>query len=391
MIGVVCWLTLTPASGADVGGGRRLCVLCGDRGTADLLENLLLFAPLGAALRLTGLPLRFVIAISVALASGIEVGQLFIPGRWATLRDLLSNGAGAWAGAACAPAVVQWRSRPQSVPAVNWRLLIPAAAFPTAAVLLGAWLMAPSLTTDDWFGQWTPRFAYVTPYSGELSAVTIGPSQIPHGMLPNSNEIRESLRENRSLTIEGTLGTPPPRLSAIFAITDGAFRTNVFVGAEKTDLMWRVRRRADALHLDAPTLRFEGFFDERVPGERFQLTLTRNRHEVCASLGPRTSCAPEFRPGRLWSLIRPLSGGPAIARSLDALVFLILALPLGIIAAGVTPRAAIVALAVAVLALGCAAPLVGEIALSAPEWLGFVLGIGLGGRLRPRPRILGRA
>ena len=57
------------------------CIVCGSRGTADALVNVILFAPLGLALALTGRTGIRWIGYAALLSATIEFAQLVIPGR----------------------------------------------------------------------------------------------------------------------------------------------------------------------------------------------------------------------------------------------------------------------------------------------------------------------
>lgn len=94
---VTGWLTLRPDPAAAIAAARSpwSCVVCGQSGAADLLLNLLLFAPLGWLLGLRRW--RFVMAamIGFGISLSIELSQGFlIPGRDAALGDVIANGSG---------------------------------------------------------------------------------------------------------------------------------------------------------------------------------------------------------------------------------------------------------------------------------------------------------
>ena len=79
------------------------CLVCGEHGGADVLLNLLLFAPMAAGLRLFGWSWRRCVAACAALSMTVELLQFTaLPGRDASLSDLLTNTAGgamgAWVG-----------------------------------------------------------------------------------------------------------------------------------------------------------------------------------------------------------------------------------------------------------------------------------------------------
>ncbi|MGH7579434.1 MAG: VanZ family protein [Gemmatimonadales bacterium] len=82
------------------------CVVCGTHGGADVFLNLLLFAPLGAGLRLAGWRWPRVVGVSALLSLTVEFLQYsVVTGRDASLSDLLTNTAGAAIAAALAPQV----------------------------------------------------------------------------------------------------------------------------------------------------------------------------------------------------------------------------------------------------------------------------------------------
>jgi hypothetical protein len=81
-----------------------LCLVCGRHGGADVLLNTLLFTPMAAGLRLLGWPWRRVVAAAALLSLSVELLQYFVvPGRDASLSDLLTNTAGAAIAAGFAP------------------------------------------------------------------------------------------------------------------------------------------------------------------------------------------------------------------------------------------------------------------------------------------------
>jgi len=86
-----------------------LVIRIGPDRSNDIVENVLLYLPLGFAL--TGYldskevnPLAAVTAVvvlSIAVSYTIEILQLFIPGRFSSLTDVLSNAAGGSLGFLC--------------------------------------------------------------------------------------------------------------------------------------------------------------------------------------------------------------------------------------------------------------------------------------------------
>ena len=97
--------TLTPLPTQTASSNRTAwwCLVCGEVGVVDVLQNVLLFMPLGLALRLLGWRTARTVLAGAMLSLSVELLQRYvIVGRDPSLGDLLSNSVGAWAGAAVA-------------------------------------------------------------------------------------------------------------------------------------------------------------------------------------------------------------------------------------------------------------------------------------------------
>jgi glycopeptide antibiotics resistance protein len=106
--------TLVPAPGnaAAAAATPLWCLVCGPRGEVDVVLNLLLFVPFAVGLRLAGMPFRRIVAWAAGLTLAVETLQAtVIPGRDASLSDLLTNTTGAMLGAALAPLLARLGSR----------------------------------------------------------------------------------------------------------------------------------------------------------------------------------------------------------------------------------------------------------------------------------------
>ena len=71
---------------------------------ADFMANIVLFVPIGFLFKLSRRPGKDVLCLSplffgILLSISIEFTQLFIPGRYTQVSDVITNGAGAWLGA----------------------------------------------------------------------------------------------------------------------------------------------------------------------------------------------------------------------------------------------------------------------------------------------------
>ena len=98
-------LTLGTAPTGGGPPGSRVVVL---GSLADVLRNVALYLPLGAALALRGARARSAWLVGFGLAALIELTQLAIPGRASSPDDVLANALGAGLGHAWLSSAPRW-------------------------------------------------------------------------------------------------------------------------------------------------------------------------------------------------------------------------------------------------------------------------------------------
>lgn len=117
LVAIVTWLPFDfSASAEQVEQKWRRLVNLGHVGSTwpDIIANILFFVPCGLILaaRLLAGRLTFLSAGTLATAGGcllsvtVELGQLFLPGRWAQWSDIAANSGGALGGALIGCALV---------------------------------------------------------------------------------------------------------------------------------------------------------------------------------------------------------------------------------------------------------------------------------------------
>jgi hypothetical protein len=108
-LGLVAVATLVPTSAAlPTGGIPFWCLGCGDYALADALANVALFVPLGWAMYRTGVRPYLSVAVVLTTTVGVESLQHgFVPGRVASMSDVLANALGGAAGMAL-PSLRRW-------------------------------------------------------------------------------------------------------------------------------------------------------------------------------------------------------------------------------------------------------------------------------------------
>jgi hypothetical protein len=198
------------------------CIVCGDGGGADIVANLLLFLPFAAGLRLAGISWRRTVLVSAALSLTVELLQLVaIPGRDASLSDLLTNTMSGAIGAAIAPHLPA-ALRPSRTEAR--RLLAGGAILWLAALGLSAWLLVPSLRDGVLRSGWAGVARGRDIFFGEVGAVQLQGLAMPKNAVPpDSAALRRQLGQGRfSLVAQVSSGRPVYYRSWIYKLRAGS-------------------------------------------------------------------------------------------------------------------------------------------------------------------------
>jgi hypothetical protein len=295
---------------------------------ADLLRNLVLFAPLGAALVWSGMPARRAIVFAALLSACIELAQRAIPGRSSHAFDCASNTAGAGLAIALLRTAPAWLS---PSPLARRRLTL-LAGVTTAALLIGSGLLlSPSPTSGTWFGHHLPALGHLAPYSGSVLGASIDGIEIPSGReIPDPDRIRRRLAGDYALRVDALSGDPPERLAAFAMITDAAQNEIVLLGPDQRDLVYRFRNRGRPLGLEMASVRMPLALDPFRPGDRLELAVERSGTDLCIAVNGDASCGFGFAAGDGWRLIAPdLRVVARAAPVLSAMWIAALFLPIG--------------------------------------------------------------
>jgi VanZ like protein len=200
---LIALATLTPSG--DPAGLHKLtplwCLVCGGTGGADVIANLMLFLPFAIGLRLSGASWRGTVLLCAAISLSVELLQLVvIPGRDATLSDVLTNTSSGAIGAALAPQLPE-AFRPSIVHAR--RLAILGAVVWLAAMGLSAWLLAPDVVDGPLRSGWAGKVWEPNIFPGQIRAVRLEGRPMPGDgtVAPDTAELRRRLDEG-SFTLE---------------------------------------------------------------------------------------------------------------------------------------------------------------------------------------------
>lgn len=374
-------LTLTPSDDV-IAPHAAACLLCGEFGTIDVLQNLALFVPLGAALALTGLRARASLLFGFALSAAVELLQAtVIPGRDATLSDVLSNSLGVGAGALL---VRHARALMRPAPGLARWLAVASAATFAAAVLATAALLRSSVPADRWHAQVRPRLGSMPQFAGPVVAARLGSREIESSRLAWDAEARAALKDDRiAVAALVPTGVAPVRASPILRIVDASRREAAALFQHGDALVFAVRPRARDAWLRGVQVRLPGVFGTagaaEVRGER-RGPLVRVSARTGAELREREV---RLTPAMGWALILPWNGYLDGAWWKDALWLAALAAPVGywVVFAGAGRGTAFtLALGVAMVGALTGGAAAARLAVPGPlVWLGAMLGATLAG------------
>ena len=238
MFGLIVAATLTPAPPLAT-PLPMFCLVCGDLGGVDVTLNVLLFLPMGAALAWAGMSWPRAALICTVLSLGVESLQFnVVPGRDASLSDLLTNSFGGLLGAS---AMGRWRTLVVPTPMVARRLCVGATAVALSALWATAALLRPSTPNMGLWGQWSPQQPQFEPFTGTVLDFHLNGFFIPYNLVPDYEALRQSLlRGPRLGRVEITTGDRTRRLAAIARVGSSVQEIMLF-GQRGTDFVFRTR------------------------------------------------------------------------------------------------------------------------------------------------------
>ena len=375
-LGAILSGTLFP-SGGEKPAPMLDCLVCGERGVAAIITNIILFLPLGALLELAGWRLSQLCLAAAALSAAIELAQLFIPGRDSSLSDVLSNTCGAavgWLLLRYLRRVVHEEGRGSAVASL---IAAGLAILVTAGSDL---LLRPALPASVYYGQRTPNLEHLEWYRGQVSDVWVGGITLPDGRMENSDTVRRLLLEGAPLKVRATAGPEVTALASLVSVYDEAQREIVLLGPDRQDLVFRYRTQSTAWRLDQPDLRVRGALALVAPGETLVVTVWREPTGYCLECNGASTCHLGFTAGRGWSIVFYPEHLPGwLMRLLDVGWLVGLWFQVGLCA---RRRPALWAVGSLLAGLALAPALTGVLATPVPEWLGGVAGALAGIRTR---------
>lgn len=330
----ILFATCLPSPGdvADAAATALTCLVCGDFGGVDVLLNVLLFVPFAAGLRLAGVRWRTVVAISLLFAFAIETLQyVALPGRDATLSDVLTNTMGGALGAWLA-------GHGRTLVAPSYR---HARRLTLAAVV--AWIVGASAATvlfrldptdRPWWGQWTAVLGMYDNFAGTLLEASVNGEPLPRTRIDDGGRLQDGVRAGRlEVTARVALAGPTRATAPIASIFDADRDEQMLLGQHGTDLVFHFRPAAANVKLERASVRLPGalaFPVGTVVTLNARLTRGVATLAVTADGSTRTDTV-RLTPGTGWRLFLPAASyafGPETVL-FSALFLFALTLPVG--------------------------------------------------------------
>lgn len=360
------------------------CLVCGDLGAIDVLMNILLFIPVGVGLRLMGWPLPRAAATALALSLVIEVLQMTaIPGRDASLSDLLTNTSGAVLG--------HWLAHHHRIwllpaPIAGKRLFLASMSGWLAVTLLTAYGLAPVASDRPLYGQIAAQLDHLKYFSGEVLVAEAASRPMPNGRYPSSDLIRAALdRAEADLHAVVITGDRSDGLAPILSLADDRSNIILLLGQDKDALVYTAQIRASHARFRSPAIKLPHVFPSRGRNElnlggimnRRSLSVWAmgdgNHHRRVLSLSPNWS----------WALIFPFDFSlGSTAPVFTGLWLMVMLLPVTYWAGRATPQtsnrgvlAPVMTVMVAFLVIPAT---MGLNPVAWEEWVGAYSGIALG-------------
>jgi hypothetical protein len=381
---VIAVATLVPNPGqvAAVRATPVWCLVCGNHGGADVLNNLLLFVPFAAGLRLIGFGARTVVGLGAVVALVIESLQFsVIPGRDASLSDLLTNTLGSWIGTA----LVARRDRllkpgrEQGIRLAGFGVLVWLLQQAGTSVLLQPWAPSGQLR-----GAWARTIPGRNPFDGRVTSAFLSGFAVPHGSVLQDSALGNNIRQGRIHLELGLIsGGDTASWSPVFELLDG--RGSVLaVEVVGRDLVFQAPARSSVLRLRRPALRL-GEAIPLHPGVPVQVATGERNDTLWGQWelgGAKYSSAQVLSPSFGWSLVTPIryAYGRGV-RLITALWIAAWLLPIGYWSAhgrlGRYTTWWLLSL-VLLVGLGLVPRVLGYPAVHWSEWLAAVAGLGIG-------------
>ena len=275
----ILFFTLRPG-GESFTSPWSFYLTAGDAALAELLQNIILFMPLGICLTLTGVRPFRVVAAGALLSFTVEFLQQWIPGRDPSVGDIVCNTIGTALGVLLVVAAPLWLwvSPRRSA----WQARI------TAALALFVWYGTGLLLRQEFPpGPYniipTPRIHAYANYEGTVLKVTPGFQSV----------------EVRAVAAP----TPPGRTSPLLAALAGQDERVLVLAVGDRDLTLGYDMPALHWTLEQPPLRLRDGMTQVAPSDTFTVATWHDSTNICLRVNATARCHLGYTIGDGWKLI----------------------------------------------------------------------------------------
>ena len=264
---VIAYATLLPEPGGPL--EVHLCLICGSLGAVDAILNVLLFVPLGVGLALCGVSAKRALLIVTVVSVLIETTQFFIiPGRDATIGDVLTNTIGGTFGFVTSRYACIWLRPPPRIATV---LIVAWGAIWLVIQTTAGFAFAPSIPESQYYGQLArPLGKNFAVFHGRVLAASVDDISIPNVALAESHGVRQRLLDGATVAATVIPAEPTPGIAPIVRVADADQRQIVLLAQNGADLLFSIHSGAEVLRLRPPILALPRVFPIGVLNDRAQ-------------------------------------------------------------------------------------------------------------------------
>jgi len=259
-VAAILFATLLPDSGQPV--NSQFCLVCGPRGGVDAILNVLLFVPLGVGLALSGLQWNRVVVTACAISLMVETAQFFfIPGRDATLGDVLTNtigGALGFAVARNAPIWVRPRPRTAAILGLGW------CAVWLVIQAISSFSFAPSIPDSGYYGQIARQLSGFALFPGKVLDPKIGDVAITDRRFNDVDSVGRRLLDGAKVALTAVSAGRTNDIAPIVRVADDQQREIVLVAQDEDAFLFGVRTGSAVFRLRSALFAMPGVFTDGV-------------------------------------------------------------------------------------------------------------------------------
>ncbi len=354
----------------------------------DVLLNLLLLVPFALGLRLAGVPALQVVLFSALFSGTVESFQFaLIPGRDASLSDLLTNSISGALGAALGGRLGTLLC---PAPQIAGRLTIAACIVWLSTLSATAWLLTPWVPALPLHGSWAGSLLSHPAFSGIVVGATFAGRPLSDGLLLEPSHLRAMVNEGTiDLAVRARSGGPTERWAPIVSLYA---RSGVVLGLHQIGhgLVFEYPARSAQLRLRHPAVVVEDALPDQIGTAMHLAAGARERTLWVQASWPGRWRRYEttLRPTLGWSLLLPFEYAYDRGSDLLTALWIVgLTFPIGYWSraaarAGIAWWLAVPVVAV-VLGSGGVPLVTGYPPAPGWEWLSAACGVAAGGVLYP--------